>query len=113
MLTIYHNPRCRKSREALEIMEKAGKKFEVVYYLDNTPSVAELTEVVEKLGGEAFDLVRKEEQIFKDEYRGKEFSNEEWIEIMIANPILIQRPVVFDDKKAVIGRPPEDVKELL
>ena len=113
MLVIYHNPRCQKSRKAISILEDAGEKFEVVYYLDHPPSVEELTEVVRKLGGDAFELVRKEEQIFRDEYMGKEFSNEEWIEIMVKNPILIQRPVVIVDDRAVIGRPPEKIKELL
>ena len=112
-MKIYHNPRCRKSRETLNIINNNGIEPEIVLYLETPPSPKEIRALLEKLGISAFDLIRKEEKLFKEEYRGKELSEEEWIRIMADNPKLIQRPVVVKGKQAIIGRPPESVHVLL
>ena len=112
-IKIYHNPRCRKSREALNIIQNHGVEPEVVLYLETPPSRKEIREVLEKLQMQPIDLVRKEEKLYKESYRDKEFSNDEWIRILADNPKLIQRPVVVKGETAIIGRPPESVQVLL
>jgi len=112
-MKIYHNPRCRKSRETLNIINNNGIEPEIVLYLETPPSRKEIQELLDKLDISAFELIRKEEKLFKEEYRGKELSEEQWIRIMADNPKLIQRPVVVKGKKAIIGRPPESVHILL
>lgn len=113
MLTIFHNPRCRKSRETLQLLEESGEMLEVIEYLKEVPSKEELEKLVEMLGIKPEQLLRKGEAIYKEQYKGKELSDEEWIRAMVENPKLIERPIVTDGTKAVIGRPPENVKELL
>lgn len=113
MIKIYHNPRCSKSRQGLEILENSGKEFEIVKYLDNTPSEKELKEVIRLLNISPIDLIRKNEKIWKDEYKGKELSDAEVIKTMIENPKLIERPIVINGDKAVVGRPPETIKEVI
>lgn len=113
MITIYHNNRCSKSRTTLGILEDSGKDFEVVNYLQNTPSVEELTAIVKKLGIKAQDLVRKTESVYTEKYKGKDLSEEEWLSAMVENPILIERPIVVSGDKAVIGRPTENIYTIL
>ena len=113
MLTIYHNPRCRKSREALSLIEEAGVDFEIREYLKTPPSEQELTQVLQKLGISPVQLLRKGESIYKEQFKGKDFTDEQWIAIMVANPKLIERPIVIKGQQAVIGRPTEQVKTLL
>jgi arsenate reductase len=112
-MIIYHNPRCRKSRETLEIIEKAGKDVQVIEYLKETPSAEELRELINKLGISAEALLRKNEAAYKEKYKGKELSEKEWIAAMVQNPKLIERPIVVKNDKAVICRPPERVRKLL
>ncbi len=112
-MKIYHNPRCRKSRETLNIIQNHGIEPEVVLYLETPPSRQEIREVLAKLHMRAEDLVRKEEKLYKDEYKDRQLSEEEWVNILADNPKLIQRPVVINGKKAIIGRPPESVHVLL
>jgi arsenate reductase len=109
MIKIYHNPRCRKSREGLAILENARKEFEIVKYLDNVPSEEILTEIIKLLDISPMQLVRKTEKIWKENYKGKELSDAEIIKAMTLNPKLIERPIVINNKKAVIGRPPENI----
>jgi len=113
MIKIYHNPRCSKSRQGLEIVENSTKEFEVVKYLDNTPSEEELKEIISLLDISPIQLVRKNEQIWKDHFKGKELSESEIIKAMVDNPKLIERPIVINGNKAVIGRPPETIKEII
>ncbi|SDD49513.1 arsenate reductase (glutaredoxin) [Pedobacter soli] len=113
MITIYHNNRCSKSRCALQELEKSGKEFEVVYYLDTPPNVAELTAIVAKLGIKPLALIRKGEQVFIDNYKGKTLTDAEWIEAMVKHPILIERPIVISGDQAVIARPTEKIQEIL
>ena len=112
-MKIYHNPRCRKSRETLALIHEKGTEVEIIEYLSNVPSEQELTEVLALLGIPAEQLIRKGESDYKENFKGKELSNEEWIKAMITYPKLIERPIVVKGKKAVIGRPPENVLELL
>ena len=112
-MKIYHNPRCRKSRETLQIIEASGNKVEIINYLENTPSEDELQDIVNKLNIPAENLLRKGESIFKENFKGKKFSENEWIQVMVKNPKLIERPIVVHGNKAILGRPPQNVKELL
>lgn len=112
-MKIFHNPRCSKSRQTLALIEEKGVGIEIIKYLENTPTKSELVDVINKLGITPFQLVRKSEDIYKEEFKGKELSDDEWIEAMVTNPKLIERPIVIEGNKAVIGRPPETVLELL
>ena len=112
-LTIYHNPACSKSRETLALIKASGHEPRIIEYLKTPPSAAELGAIVRKLGIKPLELVRRNEQIFKDKYAGRNLSDEEWIRAMIEHPILMQRPIVVRGEAAVIGRPPENVKPLL
>lgn len=113
MITIYHNPRCSKSRQGLQLLEESGKDFQVVEYLNNVPTVEELSAVIKKLGIKAEDLIRKNEADFKEHFKGKNLSEKEWIEAMIQYPKLIERPIVIAGDKAVLGRPPEQILSFL
>ena len=113
MIEIYHNPRCRKSREGLAIVEASGKDFEIVRYLDEVPTATELKGVLNKLGMSAEQLVRKNEAVWKENYKGKDLDENEIIEAMVSNPKLIERPIVIEGEKAVLGRPPENIAEFL
>lgn len=110
---MYHNPRCRKSRETLALLQEHNQEPELILYLDDTPSEVELKAVINKLGITPEQLLRKGEKIYKEEFKGKELSDAQWIKAMIKYPKLIERPIVIKGKKAVLGRPPENVLELL
>jgi len=113
MIKIYHNPRCRKSREGLTILEESGKEFEVIKYLDDVPSKNELSNIIKKIGISPIQLIRKTEKIWKENYKGKELSDAEIIAAMSENPKLIERPIVINNNKAVVGRPPESILEII
>lgn len=113
MITIYHNPRCRKSREGLEILKESGKDFEVREYLKEPLSEEELTSLLEKLGMAPIELVRRDEKIWKEEFKGKDISDRELIRVMTQNPKLIQRPIVETANSAVVGRPAENISRLI
>lgn len=113
MLTIYHNPRCSKSRQTLRIIEESGNKVETINYLNDPLNEEELKDIVDKLGLPVAYLVRKGEKLYKENYKGREISKEEWFKVLAENPILIERPIVVKGDKAVLGRPPENVKNLL
>jgi arsenate reductase len=111
--TIFHNPRCRKSRETLQLLQDNGVEPKVVEYLKQPPSVAEIETILMKLNLNPEDIVRKGESIFKEKYKGMEFHGHEWVTILHDEPKLMERPIVIRDHKAVIGRPPENVLELI
>ncbi len=113
MIKIYHNPRCIKSRQGLAILENTGKDFEVVKYLDTIIAEKELTEIIQLLNIAPIDLVRKNEKIWKENYKGKELSDKEIILAMLQNPKLIERPIVINKNKAVIGRPSENILTII
>jgi arsenate reductase len=114
MTTIFHNPRCSKSRAAVELLQTRGLPFEVVKYLENPPSEQELGQIVEMLAIKPEQLVRKKENRFAElQLDGKTTSDQDWLAILAANPILIERPIVVHDKRAAIGRPLENISDLL
>lgn len=112
-MEVYHNPRCRKSREAVQLLEEKGIDFTIVEYLKDIPTVGELRGVIEKLGITPEQLLRKGEAVFKESYKGKSLSDDEWIEAMVENPKLIERPIVIKGDKAVVARPLEKVLALI
>lgn len=112
-MKIYHNPRCSKSRETLKLLQDNGVAPDIQEYLKEVPTRAELKDILKKLGIKAEQLVRKGEQVYKDQYKGKDLSENEWIDAMIAEPKLMERPIVIKGDKAVLGRPPENVLDLI
>ncbi len=113
MIKIYHNPRCSKSRLGVELLKNSSKEFKIVKYLDDIPSEKDLKEIIKLLGITPIDLIRKGEKIWKEEFKGKELSDTEIIKAMVANPKLIERPIVINGKKAVIGRPTENILTII
>lgn len=111
-MKIYHNPRCSKSRQTLELILQAGQEVEIIDYLNHPPSEKELTTIIKLLGINAEDLVRKNEDAYKEKFKGKKITQQEWVKILIEHPKLIERPIVVKGDKAIIGRPPEKVLEL-
>ncbi len=111
--TIYHNPRCRKSRETLQLLRDKGIEPTVVEYLKEPLSVKELDELCGKLDVSPGDLLRKSEKVFKENYKGNKLSDEQALQAMADHPKLMERPVVVSGEKAEIGRPPENVQRLL
>ena len=112
-MKIYHNPRCSKSRQGLEILKNSNNPFEVVKYLEKPFTQEELTELIKLLDIKPIDLVRKNEAIWKENYKGKTLSDKEIILAMVNHPRLIERPIVVAYGKAIIGRPPEIIKTIL
>lgn len=113
MITIYHNNRCSKSRQGLQLLEKSGQKFKVIKYLENVLSEKELRNIIKLLNIKPIDLVRKNEAIWKENFKNKELSDAEIVKAMVDNPKLIERPIVVNDSKAVIGRPTEDILNII
>jgi len=113
MIKIYHNPRCSKSRQGLAILEESGKAYEIVKYLENEVDVEQLKAIISKLGIKPIDLVRKNEAIWKSNYKGKSLSDKEIIDAMVTNPKLIERPIVVNENNAVVGRPPEIILNII
>jgi len=112
-LTIYHNPKCSKSRETLALLRAHRVEPRIIEYLKTPPTAAELKSIVSKLGIRPEQLVRKGEPVYKSNYAGRSLSDAEWIEAMVKNPILIERPIVVAGRKAAIGRPPDSVLALI
>ncbi|RMG42635.1 MAG: arsenate reductase (glutaredoxin) [Candidatus Dadabacteria bacterium] len=115
MIKIYHNPRCSKSRETLKLIREYGTQPEIIEYLKVAPTPEELKNLCRLLGKKPIEIIRAKEKVFQelglslDDNR----SDEEWFKILSTNPVLIERPIVTDGQRAVIGRPPEAVLELL
>lgn len=112
-VTIYHNPRCGKSRDTLAILQKKGAEPEIIEYLKAPPTKDELRGILKKLGMKPEQIVRSGEDVYKQKFAGKTLSDEQWLDALAKNPILIERPIVVKGSKAVIGRPPENVLALL
>ena len=112
-MKIYHNPRCSKSRDSFNLLTEKGIEFETVEYLKTPLTKEELKDLLVKLNIPAKDLVRKGEKDFKEKFKGKELSEEQWIDAMLQFPKLIERPIVVRGDKAVIGRPIEKVIDLI
>ena len=112
MLKIYHNPRCKKSRAGLQFIKDKTNDIEIVEYLKNPISEGELKELLMKLNKKPLDMIRTQEAIYKSDFKGKNFTDDEWVKIMIENPKLIKRPIVVKNNKAVWGDPAEELKIL-
>ena len=112
-MKIYHNPRCRKSREGIKYLESKKINFEVIDYIKNNLSSEQIRNILKKLQLKPIELVRKNEAIWKEKYKGKDFSDEQLIKIISNEPKLIERPIIVSEKLAVIGRPTENIDKLL
>ena len=113
MLTIYHNPRCSKSREGLTFLEEKGVDYKIIKYLDEPLTKEALTSLLKKLKYKPIELVRTKEAIWKEEFAGKDLSDDAIIEAMMAHPKLIERPIVINGDRAVVARPTEKIAEIL
>ena len=113
MITIYHNPRCSKSRQTLELLNSRGIQADIRLYLEQPLNADELLHLLTMLNMTADQLVRKSEQYYKDNLRSKALTQDQLIQAMIENPKLIERPIVIAGDKAAIGRPPEAVLEIV
>ena len=113
MTTLYHNPRCSKSREALEILNEKGEEVNVIHYLKTPPTTDELRNLISLLKIKPIDLIRTQEAEWKENFKDKNLSDDELIEAMIAFPKLIERPIVVKNSKAIIGRPPQKIIDIL
>lgn len=111
-VTVYHNPKCGKSRCVIQLLKKKKIDFEVIQYLKNIPTATELKKLLMKLNMKPFDLVRQKEKYFQEKLKGLKLTDHEWIKVMIQNPELIERPIIVKGNRAVIGRPEERVLEL-
>lgn len=113
MLKIYHNPRCSKSRAGLKFITDNSLQHEVVEYLKDGLTVSELKSLILKIGLKPVDLVRTQEDYFKKKLKGKEFSDNEWYNILSENPKLLHRPIVVNGEKATWAQPPENINQIL
>lgn len=113
MIQIYHNPRCGKSRTCLAFVDQSNQEYEIIPYLTETPSFDELKKLIGKLNLKPIELVRTKEKIWIENYREKTLTDSEIIQAMIENPILIERPIVIKEGKAIIGRDIEKVASFL
>lgn len=113
MITIYHNPRCSKSRDGVCFLEEKGIEFEQFKYLDEKMTKRDLTSIIKKLKIKPIELVRTKETLWKENYENRELSDSEVVSIMLKNPILIERPIIINGNKAVIGRPIEKILDII
>ena len=113
-VVIYHNPRCSKSRQTLQLLEENGVSPEIVEYLKEVPSKSDLKGIIKSLGVSARDILRKKEAIYKEAgFNNDNLSDDEIVSMMVENPKVIERPIVVNGSKATIGRPPENVLEII
>jgi arsenate reductase (glutaredoxin) len=113
MFKIYHNPRCRKSRAGLQYLKDRGLDPEIVEYMKTPLSVKELNDILVRLNKKPADIIRTQEDLYRSELKGKKFTDEEWVRILVENPRLIMRPILVRGPKAVIGDPAEAIEALL
>lgn len=113
MITIYHNPRCGKSRDALKLLEQSGKAFQVRLYLQNPLNLGELKALQALLDIPAIEMVRTKEAVWKEKYASSVTSDEDVLNAISKDPILLERAVVSDGQKAVIARPPEKALDII
>ncbi|MBO9702486.1 MAG: arsenate reductase (glutaredoxin) [Sporocytophaga sp.] len=113
MIQMLHNPRCTKSRQALAILTESGENPQIIEYLKNPPTIEELQDIITKLKIKPEELVRKKEPLYIENFKGKSFTDKQWIKILKENPVLIERPILIKGNKAVIGREEAKVRELL
>jgi len=114
VIIMYHNPRCTKSRQTLQLLKEQGIEPDIIEYLKTPPSRQTLSEILEMLAMEPRDLMRRKEAVYKEMHLDDpRLSHDELLAAMVANPILIERPIVVNGKRAAVGRPPENVLEIL
>jgi len=113
MITIFHNPKCRKSRLGLQYLQDKDLLYTVVEYLKTPFSRQQFKDLLMKLNMRPFEIVRTQEDDFKEKFKGKNFTDEEWITILLENPKLIQRPIVVKNHKAVLAQPVDEIDRLL
>lgn len=113
MITIYHNPRCSKSREGVELLAAQGNEFTMVKYLENGLTKEEITGLLQKLDIKPIELVRQKEVIWTEKFKGKNITDTEIIEALHLYPQLIERPIVVNGSKAVIARPAQNICNIL
>lgn len=111
-MKIYHNKNCSKSCAALELLEKKGGNITVIEYVNQPITKDEIKDILHMLHLKPLELIRQKEPLFQEQFLGKQYSDEEWIAILIAHPILIERPIVVNNGQARIGRPVERILEL-
>lgn len=112
--TIYHNPKCSKSRQTLELLRQNGIEPSIVEYLQTPPTAEELKEILAQLGMTPRELMRKKEAVYAgNELDNSSLSDDDLIQFMVEHPILIERPIVLANGKAALGRPPEQVLEII
>ncbi|MGY8987805.1 MAG: arsenate reductase (glutaredoxin) [Flavobacteriales bacterium] len=112
-MKIYHNPRCSKSRQTLNLIQGREENIEIIEYLKDNLNVIELEEIIAKLGISPMELVRKKEQIWIKNYKGKDLTDKEIVEVMVKYPKIMERPIVINGEKAIIGRPPENALKMI
>ena len=113
IITIYHNPRCSKSRQTLALIQEKGIEPDIIEYLQSPPSETELDNILTMLGKEPAELMRTGEDEFKQHFRARDMSRAEAIALMVKYPKVIERPIVVNGDKAAVGRPPESVLDIL
>lgn len=113
MITVYHNARCKKSREGLELVKNSGKEYQIREYLKEPLSEEELGKLLDKLSFYPMQLIRTNEKTWKEEYKNKDLSDKELITVMVKNPKLIERPIVETPNTAVVGRPGSKIEDIL
>lgn len=112
MIKIYHNPRCRKSREGLSYLQSKNIEFKVVDYIKDGIEKSELQLILQKLNLKPGDIIRTQEEEYKKNLKNKKFTDNEWVTILCENPKLLQRPIVIKDNRAVLAIPPENIDQL-
>jgi arsenate reductase len=113
MIQVYHNNRCGKSREAVQILEKSGKEFEIIKYLEYPPTFKEIQTLLKKLDYKPLDLVRTKESIWIEKFKSKKLSDQDVVNALAAYPILIERPIIVNGEKAIVARPIEKLNDFL
>lgn len=112
-MKIFHNPKCSKSRLGLEYLKSKTEEIEVFDYIKNGLTISDIKEILLKSNLKPIDLVRTHEEYFKQELKGKNFTDDEWIRIIVENPKLLKRPIVVDKLKAVVALPAENIDNLI
>ncbi len=112
-MRIYHNPRCSKSRETLALIKERGVYPEIIKYLEHPITIIELENLISLLDINPIDLVRRNESIWKQKFKSKKLNKKALLQVMVDYPKLIERPIVVNKKRAVLGRPPENVLKIL
>ncbi len=112
-IVIWHKPNCSKSIEAMKFLKQNKIEPEVVLYLEDVPTEVMIIDILKKLGIAASELVRKKEPIYKEKFEGKKMTEEKWIKAMVKYPILIQRPIVLNGKRAVLGRSKDELNSMV